>query len=53
MSCQKRNSECYDASNPAPKELRELVGLELRKRNSSRNWRSLNTSTGNWHVKSS
>ena len=32
MSCQKKNSECYDASNPAPKELRELVGLELRKR---------------------
>jgi len=29
MSCQKRNNESYDASNPAPKELKELAGLEL------------------------
>ncbi len=32
MSCQKRSGESYDVSNPAPKELRDLAGLALRKR---------------------
>ena len=30
MSCQKKRGE-YNASNPAPKELRDMAGLEVRK----------------------
>jgi hypothetical protein len=31
MSCQHRSRESKNVSNPAPKELRDLAGLELRK----------------------
>ena len=31
MSCQHRSRESKNVSNPAPKELRGLAGLELRK----------------------
>ena len=32
MSCKKSSGDCYDTSSPAPKELRDLAGLEVRKR---------------------
>jgi hypothetical protein len=53
MSCQKRSSRRNDVSNPAPKELRDLAGLALRRRQLPAELGIVELPAGNSNAKSS